>query len=392
MRSLILILIAALSLIGPFAKVAQSAEDITDRIRSCKVSNEEDNAGSEGSLRYKIDNFNLKSDRFCTENISFSPSSSGGVYKITLKDPIVIDSSIDGDPNKDGHNLVIDGSPASRVIIDATGLRDEQYAFVVKVPNVLLKGFTIKVKKRSHAYQRAEGSIIEREGVSIISLDDPDRDGKAGDNDNCPDVANRDQRDSDNDGIGDACPDNCPNKANPDQADADGDGVGDACERQGPSIIVTGPLFNVKIPRPSDIPVGEVVPPQEPEEPETQPEEPETQPETMPETNPSDNPVVTPPPADPNDSDADGKANAEDNCPTISNADQTDDDEDGLGNLCDPNPSVATGEPTQGPIVDIGSGAAAGCALNLASSNGKLLNFLVLLPIGLMLAWRKKKH
>ena len=60
--------------------------------------------------------------------------------------------------------------------------------------------------------------------------------------DNCPEVANQDQTDTDNDGLGDACDDdddndgdldgddNCPLTPNPGQEDNDGDGIGDACD------------------------------------------------------------------------------------------------------------------------------------------------------------------
>ena len=72
------------------------------------------------------------------------------------------------------------------------------------------------------------GSLVLR--IDADGLPD-DRDGDLiyDQNDNCPDDANPDQRDTDRDGWGDAC-DNCPTKANGDQRDTDGDGVGDACD------------------------------------------------------------------------------------------------------------------------------------------------------------------
>ncbi|MCK6264668.1 thrombospondin type 3 repeat-containing protein [Vibrio sp. ZSDE26] len=85
------------------------------------------------------------------------------------------------------------------------------------------------------------------EGACVAVVDpDSDGDGITDSVDNCPNVANPDQIDSDNNGIGDACEtdtpldsdgdgiedalDNCPNVANPDQTDSDNNGVGDACE------------------------------------------------------------------------------------------------------------------------------------------------------------------
>ena len=85
-----------------------------------------------------------------------------------------------------------------------------------------------------------------------VTLNDPDNDGRPNWDDNCPDVYNPDQADTDNDGIGDACDectdtdgdgfgnpgfaantcldDKCPDVYNSDQADTDNDGIGDACD------------------------------------------------------------------------------------------------------------------------------------------------------------------
>jgi hypothetical protein len=82
---------------------------------------------------------------------------------------------------------------------------------------------------------------------SEVEINDEDGDGVLDDQDNCPDVPNEDQLDTDGDGDGDACDespngddedgdgvlddqDNCPDVPNEDQLDTDGNGVGDECD------------------------------------------------------------------------------------------------------------------------------------------------------------------
>ncbi|MEA2207349.1 MAG: hypothetical protein QOE77_4125, partial [Blastocatellia bacterium] len=71
---------------------------------------------------------------------------------------------------------------------------------------------------------------------------DSDADGIPNGSDNCPQVANPNQLDTDGDRVGNACDpdddndrvadasDNCPLVSNPDQRDSDGDGIGDTCD------------------------------------------------------------------------------------------------------------------------------------------------------------------
>ena len=124
----------------------------------------------------------------------------------------------------------------------------------------------------------ADQADNDNDGLGDVCDDDDDNDTILDINDNCPWTANTDQADTDNDGEGDMCDDdidgdgvlnvddNCPMTANTDQADLDGDGIGDVCD---------------------------------------------------------------------DDMDGDGVNNTSDNCLMTANTDQADNDNDGMGDVCD---------------------------------------------------------
>lgn len=159
----------------------------------------------------------------------------------------------------------------------------------------------------------------------LVSCDaDSDGDGIGDDLDNCPQVANPDQADADEDGRGDACDganddvdvdgilndvDNCRFVANPDQADVDGDGAGDACDAVNDDVDGDG-VFNEDDNCPAVLNPGQ-------------------------EDGDGDG---TGDACDGinDDVDDDGVFNEADNCPNVANAGQNDVDGDGLGDACDP--------------------------------------------------------
>jgi len=181
--------------------------------------------------------------------------------------------------------------------------------------------------------------------IDTAGLADTDGDGIPDAADDCPAVADPEQRDRDHDGVGDACQggplpdtdgdgvpdasDNCPTVPNPDQADRDGDGVGDACD-DCPDA-----------PDPAQL-----------------------------DTNHDGIGDACEPPAA--DRDGDGVPDATDNCPTVANPDQADADGDGAGDACDPCPHDPTCLPLGAPGFGCGgNGGAADMLLTCVVPHGE---------------------
>lgn len=158
---------------------------------------------------------------------------------------------------------------------------------------------------------------------------DSDEDGVKDGSDNCPNVFNQNQVDTDSDGQGDACDgdddndgisdsiDNCPQSINPDQRDGDLDGIGDACDEDadGDEVVDTSdncPFnFNPTQLDVDDDGLGDACDP---------------------------------------DRDGDDLTDEFDNCPGHYNPNQSDQDDDGLGDACDTESEIEIGVELGGEI------------------------------------------
>ena len=151
-----------------------------------------------------------------------------------------------------------------------------------------------------------------------VGVPDLDVDGVGDATDNCPEVANADQADSDGDAQGDACDldddedgvndadDNCPTVNNAAQADNDSDSIGDPCDPDDDNDSVIDATDNCILAANSGQSdadtdgIGDLCDP---------------------------------------DDDNDGVNDGADNCRLVANSNQADVDGDGTGDVCDPTPN-----------------------------------------------------
>ncbi len=142
------------------------------------------------------------------------------------------------------------------------------------------------------------------ENCNCVGSVDTDMDGIPDDIDNCPMIANNSQKDSDEDGIGDACED-----------DTDGDGIPDELDC-GPLDSTNVLMIGAVCDDGDSLTINDIV-------------------------NANCTCIGS------LDSDQDGIINSEDNCPNTPNANQLDSDGDGIGDVCDPDDDNDTVPDTQ---------------------------------------------
>ena len=257
---------------------------------TCTVLSNSDSVDDFNSLRRKIEQgYNRDNYRMCTEKVDFGGSQN---YTIKLQGTLLLHNENDLDcpagPGKpavcgDGWGFILDGTTASSVLIDATGLAEGTCAIRLQGNRISLRGFKIRVNKRESAICD-EGSNNDTSGVEIET-------------------------------------------ANPEPTPL-------------PTPSPTPPPTPDPTPTPTPSPSASPTPSPTATPSPTPSASPTPSPTATPTPSPTATPSATPDP----DQDHDGVGNGSDNCPSISNPEQKDSDGDGIGDDCDDDFSVSPGD------------------------------------------------
>ncbi|MCK5689057.1 thrombospondin type 3 repeat-containing protein [Myxococcota bacterium] len=247
-------------------------------------------------------------------------------YDSPLEDLLAFEVLTATSPEEGGISVLIRALEDAPPFVGSAGINELVVLFgdlPAMAAKVVEDGRAIYAVAPPHAPGTVDISITNPGGQSGLlaaafeythTLYDTDNDGVIDDSDNCVDLANVGQADTDADNTGDACDDdddgdsvlddsdNCPLVANGDQADSDSDGLGDLCDGDLDGDEVIDLADNCPIVANSDQ---------------------------------ANNDGDESGDVCDDDDDDDGVPDTTDNCIFVANIDQVDTDGDGLGDVCD---------------------------------------------------------